>query len=147
MKEQKINGFAMPQIFKLYAFLVAYEESGIQNYKSTNALLNEHPELSELEIRIKAVKCHKSNADEMKDIDFKMLDNEIYFTKRNNNLFSFLSHLRNSIAHGNIAEHQGKVLITDLADPKRRPIDFTARGCVDFQVIEDFTKTINFIEL
>ena len=46
MKQNKINGFEENQIFQLYAYLVAYEESGIEKYKSTKALLNEHPELS-----------------------------------------------------------------------------------------------------
>lgn len=147
MKNKLLNGFEKSQIFKLYAFLVAYEESGIQNYRSTKALLIEHPELAELEKIMNVVRCIKSNAEVMKGVDFKALNNEIYFTKRKNNLFSFLSHLRNSIAHGNVVEHEGKVLITDCADPKRTPIDFTARGRVDFQVIEEFTNTINKIEL
>lgn len=145
--KKKINGFDMPQVFKLYAFLVAYEDSGIQNYKSTKALLSEHPELADLVVKIKAVKCNKSDAAIMRSVNFKQLTNEIYFTKRKNNLFSLLSHLRNSIAHGSAVEHNGKVLITDFADPKRRPIDFTARGCVDIQVIEDFTETIKMIDL
>ena len=145
--KKTINGFDMPQVFKLYAFLEAYEKSGIQNYKSTKVLLSEHPELADLEEKIKAIKCHKSNAAEMRNVNFKQLTNEIYFTKRKNNLFSFLSHLRNSIAHCNAVEHNGKVLITDYADPKRCPINFTARGCVDIHVIEDFTKIIKNIDL
>ena len=146
--EQRVNGFTMQQVFKLYAYLVAYEDSGIQNYKSIKALLKEHPELEDLSERLKVVKCNKSDANQMKDVNFKALNNEIYFTKSKNNLFSFLSHLRNSIAHGNSMGYKGKILITDFENPKyHHPTNFSARGCVDLKIIEDFTNTLKLIEL
>ena len=42
---QKINGLNANQVFQLYDYLVIYEESGIQDYKSTQKLLKDHPEL------------------------------------------------------------------------------------------------------
>lgn len=148
MKQVKINGFDETQVFLLYAYLVAYEESGIQRYKSTKAMLSEHPELSDIEKIAKGVKYNKANAQEMKGLDFKLLINEIYQTKnKQNNLLSFLAHLRNSIAHGYTVEHNGKVLISDFERPKYNPIDYTARGCVELGVIKQFTAILNKIEL
>lgn len=148
MKQNKINGFDESQVFQLYAYLVAYEESGIEKYESTKALLNEHPELANIGQAAKPITCHKSSNQEMNEFDFKELTNEIYLTKNKGNLLlSFLAHLRNSIAHGNAVEHQGRVLVTDFANPKYNPIDFTARGCIDFDVINSITKTLKQIIL
>lgn len=142
-----INGFKEPEIFRLYAFLVAYEESGIGKHrKSTKRLLQEHPELKELEENFKLVKYHKANNDFMQVLEFKKLRNKVYLTKSRGNLqLALLAHLRNAIAHGNVVEHCKKVLVTD--HPIARPTDFSARGCLDIEVINEFTKTIKKIEL
>lgn len=148
MKQEKINKFDETQVFQLYAYLVAYEDSGIEQYKSTKAMLSEHPELFDLRKVGESVKYHKAKAQEMKGLDFKSLTNEIYQTKnKQNNILSFLAHLRNSIAHGSAVEHDGKVLITDFDNPKYHPIDFTARGCVEFVIINQITTILNKIEL
>ena len=73
MKENKINGFTVTQIFQLYAYLVAYEESGIEKYSSMKAMLEEHPMLSEVTKVVQKVVCHKTAAHDMKSIDFKSL--------------------------------------------------------------------------
>ena len=70
-KKVTINGFDEKQVFSLYSYLVAYEESGIQKYTSTKSMLKEHPELSSLEEQTKDVTILKSTATEMKEIDFK----------------------------------------------------------------------------
>ena len=129
MAEKKINGFDEKQIMHLYAYLVAYEESGIGKYKSTKAMLQEHPELLEIENFVKIVKCNESNAQEMIGIDFKSLVNEIYHKKSNgNHLLSLLAHL--------------------LVHPKyKRPMDFSARGCIEFDMVKYITKILNKIEL
>lgn len=148
MKQDKINKFDEHQIFQLYAYLVAYEDSGIEQYESTKAMLSEHPELSDLKKVGESVKYHKAKAQEMKEFDFKSLINEIYQTKnKQNNILSFLAHLRNSIAHGCAVEYDGKVLITDYANPKYNPVDFTARGCVEFRIINQITKILKIIKL
>lgn len=147
MELNTINGFEEKQIFLLYDFLVACEESGITTFTSTKALLKEHPELSDLDEAMKAVKCHKSNAQEMNGVNYKSLSNEIYFTKRKNNLLSFLAHLRNSIAHGCAIEYDGKILVTDFEPSRYHPVNFTARGCVDFEIIKNMTEILKRIEL
>ena len=55
----------------MYAYLVAYEESGIENYKSTKALIGEHPESSDIENIVKLVKCNTAHSCEMRDVDFQ----------------------------------------------------------------------------
>lgn len=142
-----INGFDETGIFKLYAYLSAYEDSGIGRHDgSTKKLLEKHPELSELEECFKLVKYHKAKCKEMKILDFKKLNNEVYLTCSKANLqLSLLAHLRNAIAHGSVVGHNGKVLVTDFH--KDHPVDFTARGRVDFEIVEKFTEIINKIEL
>lgn len=148
MDNKTINGFEKEQVFQLYSYLVAYEESGIQNYKSTTALLRDHPELSDLKTQINAVKCRVSNSEDMKIVDFKKLHNEIYFTREKGNLLlSFLAHLRNAIAHGTVVKHGNSILITDFANPRFRPIDFTARGCVDIEIVNGFTRILSSVVL
>ena len=143
-----INKFNKEEIFLLYDYLVAYEESGIGRYSTTKSLLKDHPELKGLETEVKSVVFHSAKPYEMKDMDFKLMENEIYITKCSGNLMlSFLAHLRNSIGHGNAVKHQDKVLITDFAHPRYNPIDFTARGCIYFNVIKNLTKVLKEIVL
>ncbi len=144
---KRINGFDEKQVFEMYNYLLAYEDCGIIKYKSTKALLLDHPELSELETVTGIIKCRKSNAYEMKGIDFKSLKNEIYFTKKYNNLLSLLNHLRNSIAHCGVVEHNGSVLITDYANPRFLPVDFTARGCIELNTIKTITMILKKVKL
>ncbi|MBR1902572.1 MAG: hypothetical protein IJ826_06320 [Bacteroidaceae bacterium] len=148
MKQSNINGFNESQIFQLYAYVVAYEDSGIVRYESTKAMLKEHPELSEVEKVVRMVRLRNAKYETMKDVDFKTLQNEVYHTKsKGNMLLSFLAHLRNSIAHGGAVEYQGSVLITDFEPPKYHPVYFTARGCVTFSTINDITKILKNIIL
>lgn len=148
MKAIKINGFNERQIFQLYDFLVSYEDSGIQQYKSTKALIAEHPELSDIDQILKSVEKRQSNHSNMVGIDFKALNNHIYLTKNKGNLsLSFLAHLRNSIAHGSAVEFEGKILITDYENPKYHPTNFTARGCIDFTIINNITNFLKCIIL
>ena len=147
MKKVKINGFDKSQIFKLYDYLVAYEELGISNFKSTKAMLDRYPELANIQTLQKLMKCHRAKAQDMESIDLKALRNEIYMTVRGNLLLSFLAHLRNAIAHGCVVEHQDNILITDFEDPKRHPVAFTARGCVTMGIVDNLTKLFKSIEL
>ena len=144
---EPIKGFGKTEIYQLYDFLVAYEDSGIGRDKnSTKKLLQIHPELSGLLENFKKVQYHKSNNEEMQSLRFKELRNEIFLTKNKANLqLSFLAHLRNAIAHGHVIEHNKKVLVTDFQ--VKRPVNFSARGCIDLEVINEFTSTLKNIEL
>ncbi len=146
--KNSINGFTKNQIFQLYDYLVAYEDSGIEKYKSVKALKSEHPELSLIEQVLIPIARYSAKPDEMKDLDFKSLRNEVYMTNNKGNLLlSLLAHLRNSIAHGDAVEQKGNVLITDFANPKYNPIDFTARGCVELSIINNITSFLKQIVL
>ena len=148
MKQYKINGFNEKQIFQLYAYLVAYEEDGIEKYKSTKAMLEEHPELSKIDKIVKPVIRHHVKSEELTNINFKELHNEVYQTNNKGNLLlSFLAHLRNSIAHGDAVEYQENVLITDFEPLKYHPINFTARGCIEFDIITKITEILKKINL
>ena len=144
--EKLINGFNEKEIFQLYEFVNAYEEGGINNYKSIRKLLDKHTELSELSVILSEVTCHKSNAAEMKILDFKSFHNEIYFTKpKNSNILCLLYHLRNSIAHANAVKNKKDVLITDFE--AYGGINFTARGKIELKIINRLTETLKKIVL
>ena len=148
MEKERINKFDKDQIFQLYAYLVAYEEGGFSKYKSTKVLLEEHPELTGIQKIERLVNYKKATDSEMKVAEFHAFNNKILMTKSKGNLLlSFLAHLRNSIAHGNSVEYTGKILITDFANPRYRPTDFTARGCIDFSVIQGITNILKRIDL
>lgn len=144
--EQVINGFDKEGIFKLYAFLNAYEKAGIGKFKSTKKMLTEHPELGEISDLFKLVNSHKKGNEFMKSVDPKQLRNEVFMTKNKGNLqLSLLAHLRNAIAHANVEENNQKVLITDYS--QRHSASFSAIGSVDIEVIEQFTIILNKIKL
>lgn len=147
MEQKTINGFDESQIFKLYEYLVAYEELGISNFKSTKAMVERYPELAIIQTLQKQMNYHRAKAQTMESVDLKALRNEIYMTVRGNLLLSFLAHLRNAIAHGCIVEHKGNILLTDFEYPKRHPVAFTARGCVTFEIVNGYTKLFKSIEL
>lgn len=141
MQKEEINGFAPEEIFKLYAFITAYEETGIKAYKNLQSLWIEHPELQGLALVLKKVNCHFSSSSTMKSVNFKKLQNEIFLTKYGDcTLFSILYHLRNSIAHGLAIKSGNSVLITDYK--VSHPTDFSARGRIELNIINEFTDNL-----
>lgn len=138
---QCINGFNSEEVFQLYAFVEAYEVAGIKSYQTQTRLFKEHPELQDVLLVMKKVKCHYSNSEEMKSYDIKGMNDEIYFTEyQTGQLLSLLYHLRNSIAHVCAVKHGSKVLITDYR--VSRPVDFSARGSLLLETINDFTHIL-----
>lgn len=143
---QTINGLNADQVFRLYDYLVIYEESGIQNYKSTQRLLKEHPELSKLTTLSSKIVCKNTKSIDINKIDPNRLNNEIYLTiNKGNLLLSFLAHLRNSIAHGNVVAHEDFILVSDRNPSKS--IDFTARGRIKFALINEISSILKDIIL
>ena len=133
-----INGFNSDEVYQLYAFVKAYDVAGIRSYQTQTRLFKEHPELQDVLLVMKKVKCHYSNSEEMKSYDIKGMDEEIYFTEyQAGQLLSLLYHLRNSIAHACSVKHGTKVLITDYK--VSRPVDFSARGRISLETINEFT--------
>lgn len=144
--EKLINGFNPQEVYQLYAFVESYETAGIKSYKTQTSLFNEHPELKDLTLVLKKVKCHYSNSKEMKSIDIKTMNNEIYYTEYQiGHLLSLLYHLRNSIAHACAIKHGTKTLITDFK--VKRPTEFSARGRISLDIINEFTHILKKIHL
>lgn len=142
--EKLINGFNPQEVFQLYAFVESYETAGIKSYKTQKSLFNEHPELKDLTLVLKKVKCHYSNSKKMKSFDIKTMDDEMYYTEyQKGHLLSLLYHLRNSIAHACTTKHGTKALITDFK--VKRPLDFSARGRISLDIINDFTHILKKI--
>lgn len=148
MEDNMINGLNESQISQLFAYLVAYESSGICVYKSTKKLIKDHPELKEMEATFQSIQCHKADTKKMDECNLSLLTNEVFQSiNKNNHLLSFLSHLRNSIAHGYIGGGDGYIHIIDFANPRSRPVDFTSRGRVEIGIINQFTNILNGIDL
>lgn len=146
MEKKLINGLNEHQVFHLYEYLVAYEESGIQDYKSTKELLITYPELSKIKEYNKKVDIKSSKNINLNTIDFRKFSNKIYLTlNKSNLLLSFLSHLRNAIAHGNAVMDDNYILISDR-NP-RKSIEFTARGRITLDIINEITSILTSIEL
>lgn len=140
-----INGFKCEEIFQLYALVKAYEVAGIKSYQTQTSLFRDHPEAKELLNVLSKVKCHCTRKD-MTSIDFKRLNNEIYFTEYHvSNLLSLLYHLRNSIAHANAVKDENSVLVIDYK--VKRPTDFSARGRIEMAIINGFTEVLKKFEL
>lgn len=146
MKQKSINGLNEHQVFQLYDYLVAYEDSGIQNYKSTIKLLSEHPELSKIVEYNKKIDVNISTAVNMNDINLKELNNKVYLSiNKGNFLLSLLSHLRNAIAHGNAVMDNNYILVSDR-NP-RKSIDFTARGRIELSIINEISNILKGVKL
>lgn len=146
MKLKTINGFSPEEIFQLYAFVESYETAGIKNFQTQRALFREHPELTGLIGVIAKVKCHISSSAQMMQIDIKSLKNEIYFTEyQSGNILSLLYHVRNSIAHACAIKEGNSVLITDYKFSQ--PTEFSARGRIDLEIINEITNILSKIDL
>lgn len=141
-----INGFCAEEIFQLYAFVEAYETIGIKSYQTQTSLFRTHPELTDLLLVLKKVKCHYAKPVEMNTIDFMNLKNEIYFTEYQiGYLLSLLYHIRNSVAHACIVKYGDTALITDFK--VNHPVDFSARGNISLHIINEFTEILKKTKL
>lgn len=143
--EGKVCGFDPTEIFKLYAFVVAYEWSDITQIKTETELLRVHPELNGLRVCMKEITFKKSNSRNLEELDITKLRNEIHCIKHGSQLLSFLYHLRNAIAHACIDKKDDMVQITTFS--RMRPSDFSARGCIRLDVIDLFTNELMKVEL
>lgn len=141
----KVCGFEAPELFRLYAFLDAYEWSDIKELETEKEWFRVHPELIGLKECMKKIKFHKSNAQEMENLDISMLHNEIHCTQGSSKLISFLRHLRNAIAHAGVVKKEEMVQITTFS--RKRPIDFSARGRIELSIIDLFTNELKKVKL
>lgn len=143
--EGKICGFNPTEIFKLYAFVDAYEWSDIKQLKNENELLRIHPELNGLKECMKGITFKKSDSESLERLDISALHNEMQGIKHGSQLLSFLYHLRNAIAHACVNKQDGMIQVTTFC--KNRPTDFSSRGRISLDVIDLFTNELKKVEL
>lgn len=143
--EGKICGFNTAEVFKLYAFVDAYEWSDIKQLKSEKELLRVHPELKGLKECMKNLTFTESNSEDLERVDISRLHNEIHCIKHGTQLLSFLYHLRNAIAHACVDKQDGMIQVTTFC--KNRPTDFSSRGRISLDVVELFTNELKKVEL
>lgn len=143
--EGEICGFNPTEVFKLYAFVDAYEWCDIKQLKSENNLLRVHPELSGLKRCMERITFKKSNSENLERLNISVLHNEIHCIKHGSQLLSFLYHLRNAIAHACVSKQDGMVQFTTFC--KNRPTDFSSRGRISLDIVELFTEELKKVKL
>ena len=146
MVMKKINGWNDKEIFLLYEFLVSYEKGRLSSYQKDDELFKEHPEIKKVDTLFCSISYStKDKSSKLKDLFPSSGKNEIYFLSHGTPLLSFLYHLRNSIAHGEIEKKGEEAFVVDWC--KNRPTNFSAKGLISFETIKKITEILNKIEL
>ena len=135
----------MEEIYHLYAFLETYQSCGIKYCDTEEEWFKEHPELEGLKKCVQNVLCKKTDNETMEEKNTSGMKNVIHFVERKSNIMDLLYYLYDAIAHAGIAKSGNSVHITCF-DPSY-PIEFTARGCIDFKIINSFTNVLKKVEL
>ena len=103
MKQEEINGFTKDEVKDLYRFICMYEKGGFGFFYALEDVYRCHPQLVHiLPLFLGNLELSKTGLREIQKVDLSTFKNKICFTKSKNKdkVLSFLSHLRNSIAHG-----------------------------------------------
>lgn len=138
-----INGFGDKEIFIFYSFLCRYEKK-INAIETSNELISNFPNLQKFDKLISDFTCKLTTREDMPIMGLLALPNTVYMTnsKRTKTL-SFLKHLRNSIAHGQIMKEVNYIHITDYREDKStKEKVYTARGKVEVPKIEAILNLI-----
>lgn len=115
MGENILKGFCPQEIVDLYRYLCIYEKE-LKYIQNQECLWEQHPDLKELEDLILALNCNYSTQKYLKNCFFVPVNDWVSMTKcRSSKIQSFLHHLRNSIAHGQIEQEEGYVHLFDYA--------------------------------
>lgn len=146
MEKQTINGWNEKEVFVLYGFLEGYERGRLSSFEKDDVLFKEHPELIEFEKLFKSVLCHpKDRSSKLRNLFPSSGKNEIYVLSHGTPLLSFLYHLRNSIAHGEIQKRGEEAFVVDWC--KSHPTNVSARGLISLDTIKQFTEILKSIKL
>lgn len=128
MAKAVYNGLSKDEIIIFYKFLCQYE-----SIKSINRdkLLNTHyPNCSyQFKKLIPRQSLIIKSAAELQTVKLT-INNAFYFTNNSTKLLSFLRHLRNAIAHGNITKKNKQYIIKDYSHSQP-----TAIGVINAEII------------
>ena len=137
MPIKMINGFNEDKLFILYAYLCRYEHK-IKGINTLKELTSMDPNLHKLESLISSFSCHIVKRESMPAMGLLALPDILYMTNsKNSKVLSFLTHIRNSIAHGQIMKEKDYIHIIDYSENKNtKEKIYTARGKVEIPKIE-----------
>ena len=132
-----INGFNEDKLFILYAYLCRYEHK-IKSINTLKELTSMYPNLHKLENLISSFSCNISTRESMPAMGLLALPDILYMTNsKGSKVLSFLTHIRNSIAHGQIMKEDDYIHVIDYRENKNTKEKIcTARGKVEIPKIE-----------
>ena len=139
--EKTIHGFKPKEVMELYHYLCIYECVFARMNKQSE-LEQKYPQMTEAKSKLEAFTCNECNRESLQVVGLAPMDNLVSMTNtKGAKFFSFLYHLRNSIAHGQIEKEGDFVYLTDFTFTNGVKV-FSARGKIEFSIL---FKIISFI--
>lgn len=143
--KKNIRGFSPNEIVELYRYLCIFGND-LENIGSQKELVKKYPKLKDLEKKITGFVSNYYTRESLKTIAITPMENLVSMTKcRSSKVLSFLHHLRNSIAHGQIEQEGGSVHLIDYGKENKAKV-FSARGIIKsttlFEIINDINENI-----
>ncbi len=141
--KNNIHGFNPSEVIDLYHYLCIYENNIAKIYSQKN-LINMYPKLKDIDQLMAGIVCNFCNIESLEIIGLAPMDNLISMTKsRNSKQLSFLHHLRNSIAHGQIEKDGNFIHLLDYGYDKNKKKIFSARGKIKSSLLFKIVKLTN----
>ena len=137
--EKIIHGFDANEVVELYHYLCIYE-SELKLIVSKEAFVNSFYNHKELEQLIAGIVLNYCTKESLKVIGLVPVENLVSMTKcRNTKTLSFLHHLRNSIAHGQIEKDGDYIHLIDYGYENNEKV-YSARGKIKSNVIFEIVQ-------
>lgn len=140
--DNNINGFGPKEVVELYHYLCIYVNK-LEHIRSQNVLLKQYSELKGIDTLMSSFVCNNCTRESLKTIGLVSMNNLVSMTKcRTSKQLSFLHHLRNSIAHGQLTKKGKYVELIDYGFENGAKV-FSARGKVSVVTLFDIIHIIN----
>ncbi|MBR5973148.1 MAG: hypothetical protein IK017_10920 [Paludibacteraceae bacterium] len=140
--EEKIHGFSQMEIVDLYHYLCIYV-SKLEHIENQTIFEEEYPKTKELKKTMSSFVCNNCTKESLKVIGLAPMDDLVSMTKcRSSKTLSFLHHLRNSIAHGQLEQEGGYVFLIDYGFEDSTKV-FSARGKIKSSTLFEIVHIIN----
>lgn len=146
--EEHLKGFYTHEVVDLYHYLCIYENE-LKYIKNQECLWKQHPKLKKLEELISNFECNYCTKESLQNCALAPINNLVSMTKcKTSKVLSFLHHLRNSIAHGQIEQEEDYVHLIDYDYEKDSKLgkmhkNYSARGKIKSSVLFEIMCIIN----
>jgi len=139
---EDIHGFCPNEVVDLYRFFCVYVKN-LEHIGSQENFEKLCPELKKVEILMSDFVCNYCSRESLKIIGIVPVENLVSMTKcRSSKPLSFLHHLRNSIAHGQIEQENGYVHLIDYGLENGNKV-FSSRGKIKSSTLFGIINIIN----